>query len=215
MPFVFKRLALCMSIAAALVADKAPAADKDQKFSAAPAASYAAHQTNAKVIIGVEPFVSGEKVRAAFGRHNPYDQGVLPILVVVQNDSPRTIRLEQIKVEYIPPHGGKVASTPAADVKYLSGARRPEVMVGPTGAPKIRKRKNSLSGWEIEGRAFAAKMLPPGESASGFFYFQTGMQRDARVYITGLTEADTGKELFYYEIPLEAAPDSAKPASQQ
>ena len=100
-------------------------------------------------------------------------------------------------------------ATPAQDVKYVRGPDRPQLITGPTGAPRVRKpKKNPLDEWAIEGRAFAAKMIPPGESASGFFYFQTGFQRRSRLYLTGLREADTGTELFYFEIPLENA-DSA------
>jgi hypothetical protein len=46
-------------------------------------------------------------------------------------------------------------------------------------------------------------MLPPGQSASGCLYFQTGLQRGASLYLSGITEAGTGKELLYFEIPLE------------
>jgi hypothetical protein len=46
-------------------------------------------------------------------------------------------------------------------------------------------------------------MLPTSQSASGFFYFQTGLQRGATIYLNGLREAGSGKELFYFEIPLE------------
>ena len=81
MPFVFKRLALLMSIATAF------AADKDAPFRAAPAASYAHHQTNAQVTIGVDPFVAEDKIKSAFGKLNPYNYGVLPVLIVIQNDS--------------------------------------------------------------------------------------------------------------------------------
>jgi len=49
----------------------------------------------------------------------------------------------------------------------------------------------------------AAQMLPAGQSASGFLYFRTGLQRGATIYLNGLTEAATGKELFYFEIPLQ------------
>ena len=52
-------------------------------------------------------------------------------------------------------------------------------------------------------RAFAAKMLPPGQTASGFFYFQTGLQRGATLYLNGLSEAATGKEILYFELPLQ------------
>ena len=45
-------------------------------------------------------------------------------------------------------------------------------------------------------------MLPPGQTASGFFYFQTGLQRGATLYLNGLSEAATGKEILYFELPL-------------
>jgi hypothetical protein len=45
-------------------------------------------------------------------------------------------------------------------------------------------------------------MLPPGQSASGFFYFQTGFTRSSSIYVSGLKDAKSGEELFYFEIPL-------------
>jgi len=56
----------------------------------------------------------------------------------------------------------------------------------------------------IGERAFAARMLPPGDSASGFVYFQTGHRNGSRLYLTGLRDAATNTELFYFEIPLES-----------
>ena len=198
MPFVFKRLVLLLSIAAAF------AADKEAPFRPAPAASYKNHQTNAQVTIGVEPYDGGEKLKAAFGKLNPYDYGILPVLVVIQNDSGKTIRLDRIQAEYIGPGHSRVEATPARDVRYLRGPDRPKMIPGPTGQVKIGKgKKNPLDAWEIEGRAFSAQMLPAGQSASGFFYFQTGLQTGSTVYLNGLTEAGTGKELFYFEIPLQ------------
>ena len=63
--------------------------------------------------------------------------------------------------------------------------------------------QRSLSAWEIEGRAFAPKMLPAHESANGFFYFQARMLPGAHLYLTGIQQASSGKDVFYFEIPLE------------
>ena len=41
------------------------------------------------------------------------------------------------------------------------------------------------------------------ETASGFFYFRTPFREGSTLYLTGLREAQTGKELFYFEILLE------------
>ena len=46
-------------------------------------------------------------------------------------------------------------------------------------------------------------MLPPGQSASGFFYFQSPHRPGSVLYITGIREAATRRELFYVEIPFE------------
>ena len=95
-----------MSIAAAL------AADKEQAFHAPAAGSMAHRQTVDQVTIGAETYVTGDKVRAAFGRLVPYDYGVLPVMVVIQNDSRETIRLDQMNAEYVGPHGNRVTATP-------------------------------------------------------------------------------------------------------
>ena len=199
MPFVFKRLALLFLSISACVA-----ADKETPFKAAPAASYASHQTNAQITIGADPYVTLEKVKTAFGKVDPNQFGVLPVLLVIQNDSDKSIRLDRLKVEYVGGNREHVDATPARDVRYLKGPDRPNVITGPAGIPKVLKgKKNPLDAWEIEGRSFSAQILPPGQSASGFFYFQTALQHGSSVYINGLTEASTNKELFYFELPLQ------------
>jgi hypothetical protein len=204
MPFIFKRLALLMSIAMVLAPDKAfPDKKEDARFTPGAAASYASHQTSEKVTIGVLPYFNDEDTRPVFGKHNPYTYGVLPVLVVIQNDSGKTIRVQSLQAVWVGPNGDKVEATPAKDVRYLNGTNRPNAMPGPPGyPPKVMGHKNPLDTWEIEGRAFTAQVLPPGQSASGFFYFQTGYQRRASVYLSGLREAESGRELLYFEIPV-------------
>jgi hypothetical protein len=198
MPFVFKSLALLLSISAVL------AADKETPFKAAPAASYASHQSNAQITIGVDPYVTPDKVQLAFGKLNPNEWGVLPVLVVIQNDSDKAIRLDRLKLQYSGPNRERVDATPARDVRYLKPPQRPAAIDGPMGRVKVLKpKKNPLDEWEVEGRALAAVMLPPGQSASGFVYFQTHLQSNATLYLNGLYEAATGKEILYFELPLE------------
>jgi hypothetical protein len=184
-----------MSIAAAF------AADKEAPPFRPPAATALPHcQTVDKVTIGVEAYAYGDKVKAAFGKLVPYSYGVLPVLVVIQNDSGQTIRLNRIKAEYVSPHADRVTATPARDVRYAAPVRRPSVMDRKVPIPP---KKNALNAWEIEGRALVAELLPAGQSASGFLYFQTDVDKGATIYLSGLSQAASGRELFYFEIPLE------------
>ncbi len=196
MPFIFKRLALYLSIAAAF------AADKEGTFRAGPAASYPNRQTNGKVTIAADPYIGGEKLKAAFGKLDPYVYGVLPVLVVIQNDGGQTLRLKDMKAEYVGPGGSRIPATPASEVKYARPPVRPGTLPTPVGTIALKGKKNPLTAWEIEGRAFSAEMLPAGNPASGFLYFQTVLERGSTLYLSGIVEAATGKELLYFEVPI-------------
>jgi hypothetical protein len=184
----------------------AQAAEKDRpKFTPGPISSFPAQQTNGKVTVAARVFVKEADLRAAFGKLNPNDHGILPVLVMVANLSGQTLALGDLRVEVITPDRRRLEATPAADLRYLSGPPRPNMTPGPIPGrtPRLSRRKDPLAAWEIEGRAFSARMLPAQESASGFFYFQARYRGGSRLYLTGLREAATGQELFYFELPLE------------
>lgn len=195
-----KSLLLFLSIAASLWADK-----KDAPFRPEPADAYSTKQTIQGLTIAVQPFDDPDEAKSAFGKLNPYEHGVLPVLVVMKNNGKGTVRFETMQVMYVAPRGRKVDSTPPADVLYLKAGGRPKVSNSPipTGGPRIKISKNPLKNEVIIERAFSAKMLPPGDSAHGFFYFQTGHSRGTSLYISGITEAASGKELFFFEVPLD------------
>ena len=129
------------------------------------------HVTVAAVVYDTE-----ELAHSAFGKLNPNQYGVLPILVIIQNDTDQALRLEHLQTEYTSADGQHCGGN-AARTKY-------KPWVAPTGrmcqlrrpCPIHRKHKNPLNVWEIDGRAFSAKLLPAHDSAYGFFYFQTTHQ---------------------------------------
>jgi hypothetical protein len=192
-------LLFLVSIAASAGADK----DKAE-FKVGPVLSYTHHQTSEKITIAAQAMQTDDETREAFGKVNPNRYGVLPVLIVIQNDGPDAVRVDGMKLVYNLPDGAHVEATPAQDVRFLRGVREPKGLPGPTGGIAIKRQpKNPLAEWEIEGRAFAAKMVPAGQSASGFAYFQIPQSSAAAsVYISGLVNAVTGKELFYFEIPM-------------
>jgi hypothetical protein len=197
MPFVIKTLVLLLSIAAGF------AADKDKPFKPEPAASYSTRQTVNKVTIAAVPYDTEAELKAAFGKMNPYKHGILPVLVVIHNGGAQSIRADGLQVQLLGPNRSRVEATPAGEVRFASGPKKPRVVPTPVGGVSVGRGKSPLEGWEIEGRAFTAKMIPPGESAHGFFYFQSGYQPGSKLYLNGLVDPATGQELFYFEIPLD------------
>jgi hypothetical protein len=175
--------------------------DKDKvKFAPGPASSYADKQTISGVTIGVEAFTTEEQAQKAFGKVNPYQKGVLPVLVVIHNDTQQAIKLDGADFQYVTPNKDHLDPTPAKELPYIHGPKRPNFS-GQWPIP-LPSKKNPLADPVFDERAFVAKMIPPGDSAYGFFYYQTGHRRGSQLYIRGLREAQTGNELFFFEIPM-------------
>jgi len=189
-----------LSIAAASGAEKDKA-----KFSPGPVESYDCRQTIQNLTVAAQPYRTDAETSTAFGKLNPNRHGVLPVLVVIRNDTDKVLSLESMRVEFMTPDRESIEATPAADIRYLQGANQPKLYGGPIPGrpPHISKKKSPLNVWEIEGRAFTARMLPPKESASGFFYFRAPYRSGSKLFLRGIREAATGQEWFYFEIPLE------------
>lgn len=189
-------LIVLLSIAAASADDK----DKAH-FTVGPASSYSSHQTMDKITIAAVPYITEDQARIAFGKVNPYRYNVLPVLVILENDTGKALRLD-LQAEFVSEEGKHLEAIPASDVIYMGSSPQRPKMPG-TGLPFPQKQKKGpLNTWEIEGRAFAAKMLPVGESAHGFFYFEAQHRPGSKLYLTGIKDAASGKEYFYFEVPL-------------
>ena len=185
--------------AALLLADK----KSEGKFSPGPASSYAAKQTNDNVTLAVSAYDTEELAHTAFGKLDPNQYGVLPVLVIIQNDTDQALKLDHLDVEYTGVDGRRVEATPANEVQTLGGTERPNIQTTTNPLPRLHKHKNPLDVWEIDGRSFAAKLLPPHEAVHGFFYFQTTHRPGSKFYLSGIKVAATGQEVLYFEIPLE------------
>jgi len=153
-----------------------------------------------QITIAAVPYTTDDQARTAFGKVNPYKHGVLPVLVVIDNGTGKALRLD-LKAEVTQVNGDSVEATPAKDVIFIGGGRPPRMPPNPLPVP-LPQRKGPLNTWEIEGRAFSAKLLPVGDSVNGFFYFQTDPRPGSKLYLTGIKDAASGKEYFYFEIPL-------------
>jgi len=169
-----------------------------------PPGSYPSKQTIGKVIFAAVKYESDEETRAPFGKVNPNEYGILPVLFVIQNNGSETLLTDHMEVYLQAPDRTRIEPTPPNDLPYLRPVKRPGT--GPTYPVPIPlpKKKNPLAGIDFETRAFAAKTVLRGETAHGFFYFQARYRKDSILYINGIREGN--KELFFAEIPLDSPP---------
>lgn len=189
-------------IALLSIAAAALAADKPDTFKPGKATDYPSVQVTGKVRIAAVKYESDAQTKPIFGKTNPNEYGILPILLLMENQGTDTIMVDRMYVSYQTPDRMQIEPMPARDLFSVQSPKRPGGggVSYPSPIP-LPKKKNPLSKVEFETRAWAAKTILPGETAHGFLYFNVRHRRDSILYITGLREG--GKELFYVEVPID------------
>ena len=166
--------------------------------------AYPSKQVIGKVTFAAVKYESDEETRAPFGKVNPNEYGILPVLFLIRNEGLETLMLGGMEVYLQGPDRSRIEPTPARDLAFLRPVKRPNTGPGIPVPIPLPKKKNPLASLDFETRAFAARTLLRGETAHGFFYFQARYRRDSILYINGIREGN--HELFFAEIPLDAPP---------
>jgi hypothetical protein len=180
-------------------------ASEDAPFRAKAASEYA-NQASEKVTVGAKEFDTEELTAEAFGKKaDLLKYGLLPVLVVIENKRDRAIDIQNIQVELVATDGRHGQAISPEDVMHMgeTGKKPPKLGGGPLPFP-LPKKKNPLNTPEIVERSFSAKVVPANDSVSGFFYFEARPEAGDSLYLSGVRDVRTSKELLYYEFPLAA-----------
>ena len=198
------RVAICSMVLLSIPATWA--VDKDNgKFKPGVASSYKGAQTLEGITIAAVPYITAQQSASAFGKVHPYEHGILPVLVLIENKTGKTVRAD-LNAEFVDLSNRHAEAVPPQDVMYMGANKKPPTIpgTGPSPIPLPRRnKKGPLNTYEIEGRAFVAKLIPAGEAVHGFVYFQTSFKEGSKLYVSGLKDPSTGKDYFYFEVPIE------------
>jgi hypothetical protein len=157
-----------------------------------------------KVTVGIEAYTDTEMQKPVFpgGKKTPYEYGVLPVFVQLRNDRSTPLDLRQVRFEYQVQGVPSIEDTPPDEASFAAGGPRQPRTYNPIPLPR-RKQKPLLDARVLTERAFPRVVLPPGETTSGFVYFQTAHQPAAQLYVTGWSDLSSKKEIFYLELPFQ------------
>jgi hypothetical protein len=180
-----------------------------------PAFSYPAHDHHAteNVTVALDPYDGPPKADVFVVNYREHQ--LLPILLVVTNDSDEPIQLSDMKAELVTSDHTKLGPDTEDDVyrrishPTASGTRNPL----PFPTRKAKGGVNSKEFNEIQSAQFKAKAVEPRSSQAGFLFFDVSDVSNplpgARFYLTGVRNS-SGNELMYFEIPLDKYLESGK-----
>lgn len=205
----FLLAALLFASAAWLFAEKQP----QPLPKAFHAKTYPAHESHPgeKVSIAVDPYDMPDK--AAVFVVNYKASGLMPMHFIISNDGDQAVSLVDMQVELILHDRSKIPPATVDDLyRRLSKQTRrgDEPARNPLPVPLPRQKVKSTvspeAQAEIEAMQFRARAVETHALQSGFLIFDVQSIANplagAHLYVHGLRDQD-GKELFYFEIPLE------------
>jgi hypothetical protein len=174
----------------------------DKPFRAGAADSYP-HQTADQITVGAKSYDKPELIEDAFGKKVDFlKYGILPVLVVIENKSRNALDLQSLEVNLVATDGRHASAVPPDELFHVGRTtKRPGI--NPLPPLPTPRKKNPLETPEIALRAFIARVVPPGDSASGFFYFEAKPEAGDKLYLNGIRNARSGQEMLYFEFPLE------------
>jgi hypothetical protein len=176
-----------------------------------PAADFAAFETHAdeKLIIAAEPYDTKEKM--GLFRIDYISHGVMPVRLIVTNNSDRPISLRDARILFVTSTGDRIQASEPEDVERLMTRKEREgskiPMPGPIPAIKLKpKASNKDIEQDFDTFEFQALVVEPHTTRAGFlFYDVSGLNNplhSALLNLHTIKDAD-GKELFYFEIPFD------------
>jgi hypothetical protein len=185
----------------------------DKGFNPPPAthaAGYPLHETHddEKVSIAIDPYDTPDKDLVFKVKYRGY--GLLPIRVIISNDSDKPLMLDNVKIVWVTGQRTKLDPATREDIyrrisQPSKAAGRPTVRLP---IPGPRKQPTSISKEamdEIGSAMFVTVPVTPHSTNSGFLFFDVmdveNPEGAAHVYISGIRVGS--KEIFYFDIPLE------------
>jgi hypothetical protein len=164
---------------------------------------------NEKVAIAAEPCDTREK--EAIFRIDYLSHGVMPVRLIVTNNSNRPISLRDARILFLTAAGDKIPAAEPEDVERLmtrkerEGGRIP--LPGPIPAIKLKpKASNKDIESDFNTFEYQALVVEPHSTRAGYlFYDVSDLDRPlegAKLHLHLLRDAD-GNELFYFEIPFD------------
>jgi hypothetical protein len=208
-------LTLALYLSAVLVAAVAPARAQTNP------ASLPAHDSHQALLVAADPYVTAAQYKDKFGKHTPYDAGILALEIYVRNDNDKPIRINLNTVSLLIAEPGQSrqklsAITPeeVADRVLLKNSREPKPQRLPLPLPGRLPNNGKGKDWDefdalLSSAALSSDVLPPNATVHGFFYFDIDHHYDwlssARFELPDLAFMLDNKALFFFEVDLAPA----------
>jgi hypothetical protein len=176
-----------------------------------PATDFATVEVHAdeKLAIAVDPYDTRDK--QAIFRVDYLGHGVMPIRLIITNNSDKPISLKEARILFVTAAGDRIQAADPEDVERLMTRKEREgskiPMPGPIPPIHLKpKASNKEIEEDFNTFEYQSLVVEPHSTRAGFLFYDisdlTNPLKDAHMLLRKLLNSE-GEELFYFEIPFE------------
>lgn len=168
------------------------------------AGDYAAHQSFQDLVIGAYPCHTLARTLELFDTDKVFEKGLMPVLVVIQNDGPFPVQIDESEIYLIDEEGRR-----NPPISYLDALLEINSKKSKTNRPNIKDvqklvKKEMLS--DFKEKAFGSKIVQPGSSGHGVVFFrrpENGNLANTRLYLPEIVNTTDNARLMFFEFDLQ------------
>jgi hypothetical protein len=180
-------------------------------------ASLPAHDSHQGVLVAADPYVTAARYKEKFGKHTPFEAGILALEIYIRNDNDKPIR---VNLDTVSLRIGQPGTTPQ-NLDAISPEETANRVILKPKDPKAPRLPLPLPGgvprtgrgkeWDdfqavLSSDAMSSDVLPPNATVHGFFYFDINYHYDwlsnAHFELPDLAFMLDNKALFFFEVDL-------------
>jgi hypothetical protein len=221
------------TLAAALVLLLAATAHAQSKPAAPPAQAQAdptadlARDTHDGLTVMANPVTDAAQSKAIFGKADPFPLGIMPVEVILKNDTQKPIRVDIDTIQLtVHPRTGR------QDLDWLGADEVASLIAHPEGVVPSQPRRVAgipLPSNDKKSEKYAAQLrpltldgevVPPMGMLHGYLYFNVSREmklaENATIYVPNVYSMPSNKPMMFYEAPIgkkKAADAQASPAA--
>ncbi len=177
---------------------------KIKEFQVHAAGDYAAHQSFQDLLIGAYPCNTRDKTLELFDTDKLFEKGLMPVLIVVQNDGVFPIQINDARIFLVDKAGQRHPSIPYTTVLLEINSKKSK-----SNLPNIKElhklvKKEMLL--DFEHKAFGEKLIAPGSSDHGVVFFRLpadGNLEGHRLYFPEIVNFTNNARLMFFEFDLQ------------
>lgn len=199
------RVGLITVLLSAVVAAPALAKYKVRPLQPKAASEYGSYQDFQNVVIGVDVAATPEEALLLFDEKKLHEKNFLPILIVIENNNPFPIKVDEATVFLVAKDGSQKKTVSFLDVLLAIRLKKPLSNYSSSKELLAKEVAKEEMFNDFRDKAFGQKVIPPKSSAHGVVFYERpyeGEISEFRLYLPEVLNYADNEPLMFFELEL-------------